>query len=197
MAHDEFKIPQQYSEPEVRAQIDAIQNTATPKKESAPFQRIKDIEAQVFSYREAAMALNGAKKSDGRLGTLVRKPSHPSIAELIDAESYVVGKKFGPGHRFWLDNKHGSVFNNNIADWYHSQENPADPKHPTVLRFQATPYRLHKLYEGREYAPTVQEVETFVKAVELYAQEILPLYPLDQTINELKQEDQSSYDLTA
>ena len=45
MAKDEYTIPNNYSEPEIRAQLDAIQYApTTPEVQRAPYQRIKDNE---------------------------------------------------------------------------------------------------------------------------------------------------------
>lgn len=203
MAHDEYQIPSNYSESEIRAEIDAIDYTpATPEVEAAPYQVIKDIEARIFSYRDASLAMD--KKPKGWLNGLVFRPQNPTLRDLIEEESQLGGKLFGEGHKFWLDTKStGTVFHSNVADWYHMQTNPANPKQPTVLRFQTTPHSTHKLYEGREYAPTLQELETFVKAVQAYDTAILSLYPLDQTINELQRdtgsdtESRDAFDLAA
>ena len=199
MANDEYQIPKNYSEPEIRAQLDAIDYIQpSPEREAAPYQGIKDIEARIFSYRKAALAME--KKPKGWLNGLVFRPQNNTLRDLIDEESKLGGALFGEGHKFWLDTKSNeTVFHNDVTDWYHLQANPADPKHPIVLRFQTTPHSIHKLYEGREYAPTVQDLEIFVKAVQAYDAAILPLYPLDQTINELQQDNgsQDQYDLAA
>lgn len=182
MAHDQYQIPGGYNASDIRAELESIQ--FTPEREAAPYQRIKDIEDKIFSYRATAMAV--VNKPSGWLHGLTMRPQQKSVSELIDEESRYGGKMFGEGHRFWLDNKGGdTVFQNDVADWYHLQVNPANPKRPTVLRFQTTPHSIHKLYEGREYAPTLQDLEIFVKAVEGYAQAILPLYPIDQALDEL------------
>ncbi len=200
MAKDEYTIPNNYSEPEIRAQLDAIQYApTTPEVQRAPYQRIKDNENIIFSYREAALATE--KQPKKWLGGLVSKTQTTTVRDLIEKESQIGGQLFGGG-KFWLDNKSQStVFHNDVADWYHLQNNPANPKKPTVLRFQTTPYTIHKLYDGREYAPTVQDLEIFVQAVEAYTQAVLALYPLDQTINDLKNDrndDQKpSYGLAA
>lgn len=179
MAKDQYQIPQNYSEPEIRAQIDAIQ--LTPEVEPAPYESIKRIEAQVFAYREAALSVE--KKQKGWLNGLVFAPHNQTIQDLVEHESVAGGQLFGEGHKFWLDAKdNGTVFHNDVADWYHMQANPANPKHPTVLRFQTTPSSIHKLYEGREYALTVQDLETFVTAVQAYNAAILPLYSHDNTV---------------
>lgn len=200
MVKDQYQIPQNYSEPEIRAQIDAIQ--LSPEVVLAPYQQIKNIEENIFSYREAALAVE--KKPKGWLKGLVFSPHEQTIQELIEEESKLGGRLFGEGHKFWLDAKtNDTVFHNDVADWYHVQMNPANPKRPTVLRFQTTPHSIHKLYEGREYAPTIQDIETFVKAVQAYDSAILSLYPLDNTINELQQDigadevKSDSFDLAA
>lgn len=178
MASDEYQIPNNYSEPEIRAEIDAIEYAqASPENNKTPFQVVKDVEARVFSRRDAALNVNVEKKPKGWLNGLVFQPQNNTIRELIDEESKRGGKLFGEGHRFWLDAKSDkTIFHNDVADWYHLQVNPINPKHPTVLRFQTTPNSFHKLYEGREYTPTPQDIETFVQAVEAYANAVEPLY---------------------
>jgi len=104
-------------------------------------------------------------------------PQNNTLHDLIEEESKVGGQLFGEGHKFWLDAKPGTVFANDVADWYHLQVNPVNPKHPTVLRFQTTPNNIHKLYEGREYPPTQQDVQTFVAAVQAYDVAVQSLYP--------------------
>jgi len=200
MVKDQYQIPQNYSEPEIRAQIDAIQ--LSPEVMMAPYQQIKNIEEKIFSYREAALAVE--KKPKGWLGRLVFTQHPQTIQDLIEDESKLGGQLFGEGNKFWLDAKtNDTVFQNDVADWYHVQLNPANPKRPTVLRFQTTPHSIHKLYEGREYAPSIQDIETFVKAVQAYDSAILSLYPLDSTINELQQDigtdeaKSDSFDLAA
>jgi len=183
MAHDQYQIPQSLSEPEARAEVESI--TRTIEQERAPYQHIKDIEARIFSYRETALAME--KKPRTWLGGLVFAPQNTNLRTLVDEESVLGGSLFGEGHRFWLDNKaQATVFHNDIADWYHMQPNPADPKNPIVLRFQTTPYSIHKLYNGVEYSLTIQDLEHFLAATEAYVGAVLPLYPLDRTINELQ-----------
>lgn len=187
MANDQFQLPKNYSQSEIRAQLDAIQYApVNPEQQRAPYQGIKDIENKIFSYREAALALNKKAKNNW-LGSLVLKPHNNTIRDLIEEESKFGGEMFGKGHRFWLDNKsNATIFHNEVADWYHSQPNPNDPRNPIVLRFQTTPDNIHKLYEGREYAPTIQDIEIFTKAIDNYTKAVLPLYPLDQMIDELE-----------
>lgn len=199
MANDQYQIPQYSLEPQEQAQFEATQHTyASPEKEAAPYQHIKDIETQIFSYRAAALAMESGRRSKGVLSGLVFGPRRSTIRELVDEESRLGGQLFGKNHRFWLDAQQGQAADGSVADWYHSQPNPANPDAPIVLRFQTTPYGIYKLYEGREYAPSIQELETFVRAIEAYAAAILPLYPLDQILNELQQqEEQAPYDLAA
>ncbi len=190
MANNQFQFPKSYSESDIRAQLDAIQYApVNPEQQRAPYQGIKDIENKIFSYREAALAMN-KKAKHSWISSLVLKPQTMTIRDLVEEESKLGGEMFGKGHRFWLDNKSNStVFRNEIADWYHTQPNPDDPSKPIVLRFQTTPEKIFKLYEGREYAPTIQDVEIFTKAIENYTKAVLPLYPLDQMIDELEQSD--------
>ncbi len=186
MAKDEYQIPNEYNETAIRAQIDAIQQT--PEHiQPAPYQGIKNIESKISSYRESALLLE--KKRKGWLSGLVFSPANNTLGDLIEKESNIGGKLFGKGNKFWLDAKSNStVFHNDVADWYHSRVNPANPKRPIVLRFQTTPNSIHKLYDGREYAPTIQDLEILTKAIEAYAEAVLPLYPIDQALHDFEHE---------
>lgn len=198
MANDQYKIPTSiYAEPEVL--VERVENTLVPEHEATPYEHVKEIEATIFSYREAAQALDKPQRYQW-IRSLVSfaLPKHHTITELIEQESQIGGALFGPGQRFWLDAKSSNtVYQNNITDWYHLQPNSANPKEEIVLRFQVTPYSIHKLYDGREYELTIQDLERFVDAVDAYKDAVLPLYPLDQAIQELKDDDRSSYDLAA
>lgn len=212
MANNQYQLPKNYSESDIRAQIDAIQYAPhTPEKARAPFQEIKDHSNKIFSYREVALATE--KKPKGWLGSLVFKPEKNTIVDLIEKESKIGGELFGEGHRFWLDNRsNNTVFHNDVIDWYHLKPNENNPKKPTILRLQLISYNnsegfeeqtLHKLYNGLEYAPTLQDIEIFSNAVKLYGERVAkqlysePLNVLDQTIDDLMQEDQSAFDKAA
>lgn len=177
MAHDEFQIPTNYSEPEIRAEIDAIEHAnETPEYRETPIQIVKGVQARIFALRDESLSIE-KRQQKGWLNGLVFKPQNSTVNSLIDRESELGGALFGKGHRFWLDVKaHATVFNDDVADWYHMQANPANPQDPKIIRFQ-TAQRIHKLYKGREYPMTTQEVETFVAAVQAYEPAIQPLYP--------------------
>lgn len=184
MVNDQYSIPKSNMQ-----DVEPVYIRPTPERETGPYWGIKAVESRIFSYRAAA--LESQPKAKKWLGGLVSVPSHqPTMAELIEEESRLGGAMFGPNHSFWLDvESYGGNFPGEVADWYHMQPNPEDPKKPIVLRFQTTAQKVHKLYNGVEYAPTVEDLGIFVKAVEAYSQAILPLYPLDQTINELIHEN--------
>lgn len=182
MVNDQYSIPQPTPKSSESAYFQL-----TPERETGPYWGIKEIESRINSYREAALATQRPPKK--WLGGLVLMPSHqPTVASLVEKESEVGGSLFGPGHKFWLDVESTKGFAEGVSDWYHMQPNPNDPKNPIVLRFQTTANSIHKLYNGIEYAPTVQDLEIFVQAVEAYSRAILPLYPLDYAIEELSNE---------
>jgi|GEM_PF-2733624 len=167
MAHDEYQIPHGYNESSIRAELEAIEYTQAPEREPMPFQRIKAIESQIFAVRQEKTGTE--KKPNGWLSGLVFAPQNQTVQDIIEDESLIGEALFGEGHRFWLDARPAqTVYTNNVADWYHLQPNPNDPKQPIVLRFQTTPQRIHKLYMGREYEPTLQDIEVFSAAVEAY-----------------------------
>ena len=177
MANDEYQIPNNYSEPEIRAQIDAIEEYVqpSPEKEVTPFQHVKEVEARVFAHREAALAKE--KRPKAWLNGLVFKPQNNTLHDLIEKESEVGGALFGKGNKFWLDAKsNNTVFHNDVADWYHVQPNPLKPKELKPIHIQTTPYSIHKLYNGREYTPTPQDISIFFQAVDAYADAIDILY---------------------
>ncbi len=173
MTNDEYHIPHHMREPEhsvesdIRAQLDAIQYS--PEKQPALYQHIKDLEEMIFAKRESQVGI--VKKPKGWLKGLVFTPQSQTLRDIIDHESRIGGAAtFGEGHRFWLDAKATDTpYTNNVADWYHV----GPVEHPAVLRFQTTPEQIHKLYEGRDYQPSQQEIDTFVAAVEAYANAVL------------------------
>lgn len=186
MGYDEYQIPKGYDQTEIRAEIDGIQGTLAQnsvEKDKAPFQIIKDIENTVFEYRNKSLnelGRNAARRGSvgWLLGSLTTMPKRPTVSELVDKESCLGGDIFGNGAKFWLDVKPAdTVFSNDVADWYYMQNASGNPNQPTVIRFQTTPYSIHKLYNGVEYAPSLDELKTFIKAVELYPDQIAPLYP--------------------
>lgn len=179
MANDEYQIPTSSVEHEVRAQVEAI--ITNPETEPTPsiHARIKNTEQRIFSQRERALHTE-KRPATGWLRGMVFAPRQQTIQDLIEKESVLGGALFGSGQRFWLDNKvPDTVFQNEIADWYHLQVDPADPRRHTVLRFQTSPHSIHKLYEGREYPMSAQEVDTFIQAVEAYQDAVAPLYPAE------------------
>lgn len=191
MVNDEFHIPDIYTESEIRAQIDAIEEYVqpSPEREVTPYQRIKAAEAEIFALREKKLTTE--KKPRGWLSGLVFRPQNNTLHNLIEKESEVGGALFGPGCKFWLDIKSNeTVFHNDVADWYYMVNNPANPKKPIVLRFQTTPQGIHKLYDGREYEPTPQEIDTFIQAVEAYTSAVSARYVSRDDIR-------SRYDLAA
>lgn len=186
MLNDQFSIPTMPSQDKDPAHL-----RFTPEREAGPYWGIKAVESRIYSYRAAAMAIQAKPRK--WLRGLVTAPAHqPTLGDFIEQESYIGGALFGEGHAFWLDIPSGSADDpNQVSDWYHMQPNLADPKNPTVLRFQTTAQRIHKLYDGREYEPSVQDLEVFVRAVEAYSQAVLPLYPLDQAIDDLNHDSDS------
>ncbi len=176
MAHDTFQIPELNTESQLRAQVDAVFESRLPEIETIPaqFQFIKDIETEIYTAREKATST--AKKPRSWLRGLVSSPQAFTVHELIERESQLGGELFGQGHKFWLDEKTSTQFHSESADWYHQQFNPQTPKTPTVLRFQTTPQSIHKIYKGREYPVTEQDVTHLIEAIKAYPSAITPLY---------------------
>ena len=185
MAHDTYQVPES-SLSDIRADLDAVQYS--PEKQPEPYQVVKDIEEKIYAYRDSLLA--GQKKPKRWLSGFVYAPQDQVLHNLIDKESQRGGALFGEGHRFWLDNKPAQApYQSLVGDWFHAQPQAAGSKEPpTVLHFQTTPRAIYKLFNGHNYEPTIQELETFVKAVEAYVRAILPLYPIDQALYELQQE---------
>ncbi len=185
MAHDTYQFPES-SLGDIRATLDAVQYA--PEKQPEPYRVVKDIEEKIYTYRDALLA--GQKKPKKWLSGLVYAPQDQVLHKLIDKESQLGGAMFGEGHRFWLDNKSSQTpYQSTVGDWFHAQPQPAGSKEPAVvLHFQTTPRSIYKLFNGHNYEPTIQELETFVKAVQAYMRAILPLYPIDQVLDELEEE---------
>lgn len=173
MSKDVYQIPEASRQPQ--------ENTAAFSAEfdKTPYQRIKEIEENIFEYREAYLETQSSPHSSWLKGLVLSPSQQPqSLEALIENESHYGGTVFKTDSAFWLDVKspYSDGFNPSVADWYHTQPNPGDPKEPVVLHFQTTPQSVHKLYKAHEYPMTSEEVSVLFSAITCYHDIITSLY---------------------
>lgn len=199
MVNNVFGIPGQVGEgplQDVMRVADAVQYT--PETQPGAFQFFKERENRIFSYRDAAVALN-QERNKGVLSAFGWLRPSMQLADLIKLESEIGGELYGKGFgkeqgwRFWLDHKGTSpyVTQNNIGDWYFTQPvQLADGKMSEVILHYATqPTEVVKLHNGKPYPLSIAELETFCQLVERYEEAVRrELYPIDDSIHDLENE---------
>lgn len=148
------------------------------------FQRIKTMENTIFAHRDEYLRLHAPQKKSWLKANVVSLPSAmgghhtETVRSVIDAESTYGGMVFGADNKFWLDVKapYSDGYQQEVADWYHVQQNPYDTTTPIVLHFQTTPQSVHKLYNAREYPMSPQETQVLFTAMQRYHDIIVPYY---------------------
>lgn len=199
MANDQFQIPtthlQNTTAPEAAASIQAPvysmeSSQRSPEKQPVLYEHLKAIERKIDSYRETAIELDKTRKPDWRqrvVEPLVGVRPLSPIDKYIEKERTIGGAKVFPsvqGAEFWLHKPvEGDV---ETRDWYFTYPSPSQvPGEVSVIRYQTTPYSLHKIYGGLEYPLSIQETQNFQQAVVRYTQAVREeLYPLDDALED-------------
>lgn len=186
MANGQFVISGIHAEAEQAPVVPDVQQQFTPEVQPAPYTFVKDIEARLESYRETAVAIEGTKhKWLKSVKSIVLTPK-PVIAELIEKESKIGGRLFQkqePTHdlRFW--EKDGG--------WYCGYSDGANVKlEDSTIHYEFTHDTVEKLYQGRPTPFVPNEKENLIHATQAFEQAVVhELYPLDETLQELKKDD--------
>ena len=148
----------------------------TPEAQRSPFQVVKDIENHAFALRSQALGQT-APKATWLQAAKLRRPQQITPQELINKESFCGGKivSRNENDRFWLDAKSACYDQQQVADWYFAKYIPETNGHQ-VIRFQTTPFSIHKLYEGREVALSEEERVAFLETTAAYPGAIEAVY---------------------
>ena len=202
MASDQFHIPG-HTEPLQEALNIADSYLYSPERQPNVYERLKAAEERIYGYRRTALEIEESRKPRFLDVIMGEKHQRVTLKSLIEAESIIGGKPFGEGNRLWLSPKGSSLLaNNNLGDWYHAQEVRdafGRKVSETTLHFETHPTHVNKLHEGHPVDVMIDELETFVKAVELYERNIREqLYPFDQEIFDLLEEiDAENFEVPA
>lgn len=191
MANDQFSIPNSAERPLEEALRIADATQYTPESQPSAFALVKRLEERSHGYRRTALEIEDGRDPTWVESILGGKRPKVTLESLIDQESHIGGRLFGPTDRFWLSHKGSSVGGNHLGDWYHVREtvDAFGRKTDATLHFETHPDHVLKLHNGRPVEPTLEELETFVRAVELYEARIrAELYPFDQEIYDLEAE---------
>lgn len=208
MANDMYGIPGQVGGGPLKDALriaDTLQYT--PEKQPGAFQFFKERENRIFSYRDAALALN-QERNKGVLSAFGWRRPSMQMADLIKRESQIGGELYGTGRgtqegwRFWLEHKGTSqyVTQNNIGDWYFTRpiQYADGTTAEVVLHYATEPSEVVKLYDGKPYPLSIAELETFCQLVDRYEAAVRQeLYPLDDSIHDLENEIEEEHIVAA
>lgn len=195
MVNDQFQFPRQSSERPLQEALriaDSFQYSQERQPEA--YRHIKDIEDRIHSYRRTALEIEQRREPGFIEAFFGIKRQKVTLEDLIEKESYIGGKLFGPHDRLWLSHKGATphATHNNLGDWFHVREHYDTSGRKigdTTLHFETHPTHLVKLHDGRPIDPMLSELETLTRAIGLYEERIREeLYPLDQEIYDLMSE---------
>lgn len=195
MANDQFQFPHQSSERPLQEALriaDSFQYSQERQPEA--YRHIKDIEDRIHSYRRTALEIEQRREPGFVEAVFGIRRQKVTLEDLIEKESYIGGKLFGPNDRLWLSHKGSTphAAQNNLGDWYHVREHYDSfgrKQGETVLHFETHPTHLVKLHNAQPIDPMLTELETLSRAIELYEERVREeLYPLDQEIFDLMTE---------
>ncbi len=206
MANDQYKIPGSSAESPLNEALriaDSFQYS--PEKQPAPYEALKQLEARIDSYIDTALALGGPKKS---LWLRAIEPlslnTKSPVDQLIETTWRLGGEAFAvKDARFGLYKRHEND-SPEKRDWYVSYPAQDGSKELISIRYQTTPYSIHKLWAGVEYPFKDDEEARFLKAAAFADNRIRhELSPVDEAIAELLEENdepvgtKNDYDIAA
>jgi len=207
MANDQFQFPGQSPErPLQSALTNADVFQYSPERQPGVYGRIKASEDRIHGYRRTALEIDAKRPEQSFLEIMLQgRREKLSLEKLIETETLIGGKPYARGEitdprvskvvdRFWLSHKGSSALTNGneLGDWYHDRrayDSFGRQLSEVTIHLETHPTHINKIVGGRPMALTIAELETFIRAVELYEQNIREeLYPFDQEIFDLLEE---------
>jgi|GEM_PF-3814920 len=195
MANDQFHLPGQHGPlQEALNAADSFQYAQERKPEL--YKNLEAAAERIHGYRRTALEIESTREPGLIESAFGIKRPKVTLDRLINQETYIGGEAWGEGNRFWLSHKGSSSFSphSRVDDWYHVRDiyDPATGRKisETVLHFEVHPTHVNKLSEGRPVPLMVEELETLIRAIELYEQRVRErLYPFDQELFDLLEEN--------
>ena len=207
MANDQFQLPGQSDE---RPSNELLQSgdflRRLPERHEGVYGRVKAVEDRIHGYRRTALEIEAKRPEQTWLDIMINgRREKVTLESLIESETLIGGQLFSRGpitdprvvkvvDRFWASHKGSSVLanGNQLGDWYHVRESYdtfGRKLGEVTIHLETHPTHINKIVEGRPVPLTIAELETFIRAVELYEQNIREqLYPFDQEIFDLLEE---------
>lgn len=201
MANDIYSIP---GELPLQKAINAADSfLSSPERQGGVFGRIKAAEERIHGYRRTALEIDGKRADQGFLEVLIKgRREKLTLESLIEKETHVGGMAFSKQgindprvskvvDRFWLSHKGSSIlsYGNELGDWYYVREfydTYGRKIEEMTIHLETHPTHINKIVGGKPVGLSIAELEIFVRAIELYEQNIRQeLYPFDQEIFDL------------
>lgn len=207
MANDEFQFPGQPQERPLESALDIADSIEySPERQPGAYERIKLSENRIHGYRRTALEIDAKRPEQTFFEIMLQgRRDKLSLEKLIESETLIGGMPYARGEitdprvakvvdRFWLSHKGSSalVNGNDLGDWYHDRrafDSFGRQLSEVTIHLETHPTHINKIVGGRPVSLTIAELETFIRAVELYEQNIREqLYPFDQEIFDLLEE---------
>ena len=201
MVNNTFTIPGEH--PLQKALRVADSFLSSPERELNVYGRIKAAEERIHGYRRTALEIDSKRPEQGFFEMLIKgRQERLTLEKLIEKETYIGGLAFSKHgvqdtrvakvvDRFWLSHKGSSVLSNgnHLGDWYHVREHYdafGRKLEEVTIHLETHPTHINKIVGGRPVELSIAELEVFVRAIELYEQNVREgLYPFDQEIFDL------------
>jgi hypothetical protein len=201
MVNTTFSIPGELPLQKALRVADSFLNS--PERQEGVYGRIKATEERIHGYRRTALEIDSKRPEQGFFETLIKgRQERLTLEKLIEKETYIGGMAFSKQgvqdprvakviDRFWLSHKGSSAVSggNHLGDWYYVRElydTFGRKLEEITIHLETHPTHINKIVAGKPVALSIAELEIFIRAIELYEQNIREsLYPLDQEIFDL------------